>query len=138
VLTTIDELAAANGVTTRVIRSFQTMGLLPHPELRGRTGLYGAEHQERLRCILRLQGLGFSLQSLSVLFDAAARGASLREVLGMDGTWESSASVAETDDAERYGFVELQRRSLDRRGVGSKPVVLSIVPTTVWEESRAS
>ena len=35
----IDELAAATGTTTRSIRSFQTLGLLDHPDLRGRTGL---------------------------------------------------------------------------------------------------
>ncbi len=65
---TIDELAAAAGTTTRRIRSFQTLGLLPHPALRGRTGLYGADHLDRLQVILRLQAEGFSLESLGVLF----------------------------------------------------------------------
>ena len=43
---TIDQLAAATGTTSRRIRSYQTLGLLPHPELRGRTGLYGDDHVE--------------------------------------------------------------------------------------------
>ena len=55
---TIDELAAATGTTTRRIRSFQTLGLLPHPELRGRTGLYGAPHRDRLAAILAAPGRG--------------------------------------------------------------------------------
>ncbi len=71
---TIDELAVLSGTTTRRIRSFQTLGLLPHPELRGRTGLYGPEHRARLGAILRLQERGFSLESLGVLFRVAAGG----------------------------------------------------------------
>src|SRR3984957_10351379 len=82
---TIDELAAAAGTTTRRIRSLQTLGLLPHPLLRGRTGLYGAVHRDRLDAILRLQEKGFSLESLVVLFDALAAGQSLAGVLGAAG-----------------------------------------------------
>lgn len=39
---TIDQLAAAVGLTVRTVRSYTTRGLLPPPRLRGRTGLYGA------------------------------------------------------------------------------------------------
>src|ERR1700679_1918553 len=80
---TIDALAAAAGSTTRSIRSFQTMGLLEHPELRGRTGVYGPAHLQRVQAILRLQARGFSLQSQAVLFDAHARGATLAAVLDL-------------------------------------------------------
>ena len=79
---TIDRLAAATGTTSRRIRSFQTLGLLPHPELRGRTGLYGDEHVSRVSAILRLQERGFSLESLAVLFTALEAGRSLGDVLG--------------------------------------------------------
>src|ERR1700683_4083628 len=79
---TIDGLAAATGTTTRRIRSLQTLGLLPHPILRGRTGLYDAGHRARLLSILRLQEQGFSLESLGLLFDALAAGRSLAAVLG--------------------------------------------------------
>ena len=79
----IDELAAATGTTTRSIRSFQTLGLLDHPDLRGRTGLYGGHHRHRLEVILRLQSAGFSLRSLAVLFAAHGRGESLGDVLGL-------------------------------------------------------
>ncbi len=74
---TIDQLAAAAGTTSRRVRSLQTMGLLPHPELHGRTGLYGPFHLERLRAILRLQDRGFSLESLGELFAALDAGRSL-------------------------------------------------------------
>jgi hypothetical protein len=38
---TIDELAAGPGMTVRNIRAHQSRGLLPPPEVRGRTGFYG-------------------------------------------------------------------------------------------------
>ena len=111
---TIDELAAAAGTTTRRIRSLQTLGLLPHPELRGRTGVYGARHRHRLSAVLRLQDEGFSLESLRILLDALDAGRSLAAVLEIPGppaaTSGSSDPVSEpgTDSAELYGFAELQ------------------------------
>ena len=134
---TIDELASLTGTTTRRIRSFQTLGLLPHPELRGRTGLYGAEHHTRLAAILLLQERGFSLESLAVLFRALRAGQSLAEVLGVTQPAASGDPDADTttDTAELYPFAGLQpAAALPRRGRG----LLSVVPTTVWDESAAS
>jgi len=56
----IEELSVRVGVTTRNIRAYQTQGLLPAPERRGRTGIYGAEHVAQLEMIrdLREQGIG--------------------------------------------------------------------------------
>ena len=134
----IDELAATTGTTTRSIRSFQTLGLLDHPDLRGRTGLYGGHHRHRLEGILRLQSQGFSLRSLSVLFAAHGRGESLGDVLGLG---EAAPEIqpdleagAGTDDAERYGFGELQQGRTSRR----VRRLLAVVPTTVWDETAAS
>ena len=47
-------------MTPRNIRAYQTQGLLPAPERRGRTGVYGAEHVAQLEMIrdLRMQGIG--------------------------------------------------------------------------------
>jgi DNA-binding transcriptional MerR regulator len=134
---TIDELAAGAGTTTRRVRSFQTLGLLPHPVLRGRTGQYGANHRDRLETILRLQEKGFSLESLVVLFDALRAGQSLAGVLGPAGPASAAGHVMAdggTDSAELYGFAELQRAGAAPRG---RPL-LSVVPTTVWDEHQAS
>ena len=128
------------GTTTRRIRSFQTLGLLPHPELRGRTGLYGAPHRDRLAAILGLQRAGFSLASLRILFEALDAGRSLAAVLGLPESparaSRSSDPAGEpgTDTAELYGFAQLQPSAGRRRG---RPL-LSVVPTTVWDESEAS
>jgi len=134
---TIDELAAAAGTTSRRVRSFQTLGLLPHPDLRGRTGRYGPDHRTRLAAILRLQGQGFSLESLDVLFRALDAGDSLATVLGLG---ESSAVAKATDtagdEAELYGFAELQPTARRRRH--GRRRLLSVVPTTMWEQGEAA
>jgi DNA-binding transcriptional MerR regulator len=135
---TIDELAGAVGTTSRRVRSFQTLGLLARPELRGRTGLYGPSHRDRLDAILRLQEQGFSLESLGVLFRALDAGRSLADVLGVCDARGALRPPPEVgDEAERYAFGQLQPLTAStvvpriRRS-------LSVVPTTLWDESRAS
>ena len=135
---TIDQLAAGCDTTSRRVRSLQTLGLLPYPELKGRTGMYGPAHCERLLAILRLQSQGFSLESLGVLFGALAAGRSLAEVLGVTGADAASVASPDTgDEAERYGFAELQRVVGLSQAARRRPL-LSVVPTTVWDESQAS
>ncbi len=119
---TIDELAAAARTTTRRVRSLQTLGLLPHPELRGRTGRYGAAHTERLGAILRLQALGFSLESLGVLFGALDAGQSLAAVLGVG---EPAPHTVGGDRTRRHGgTLRLQRAAAG----GRAPVTAAGVP----------
>jgi DNA-binding transcriptional MerR regulator len=76
---TIDELARRIGMTVRNIRAHQSRGLLPPPEVRGRTGYYGPEHVSRLELIQELQADGFNLDLIRRLLDGA--GGSSREVL---------------------------------------------------------
>lgn len=61
---TIDELARRVGMTVRNVRAHQSRGLLPPPEIRGRTGYYGPEHVARLEFIKDLQAEGFNLGSI--------------------------------------------------------------------------
>src|ERR1700758_5010650 len=58
---TIDDLARQVQLPVRTIREYHTMRLLPPPERRGRLGLYGDRHVQRLRLITRLQRRGDSL-----------------------------------------------------------------------------
>jgi len=76
---TIDELARRIGMTVRNIRAHQSRGLLPAPEVRGRTGFYGADHIARLELIQELQAEGFNLDLIRRLLDNA--GGSSSEVL---------------------------------------------------------
>lgn len=76
---TIDELARRTGMTVRNIRAHQSRGLLPPPEVRGRTGYYGTEHLARVELIKELQADGFHLDAIRKLLDSA--GGSTTEVL---------------------------------------------------------
>lgn len=68
---TIDELAQHTRLTVRNIRAYQSRGLVPPPELRGRTGYYGDQHVARIELIRELQTEGFNLQSIARLIDNA-------------------------------------------------------------------
>jgi DNA-binding transcriptional MerR regulator len=61
---TIDELARRAGMTVRNVRAYQSRGLLPPPEIRGRTGYYAAEHVARLGVIQAMQAEGFRLDAI--------------------------------------------------------------------------
>lgn len=76
---TIDELARQTGMTVRNIRAHQSRGLLPAPEVRGRTGYYGAEHVARIELIQELQGEGLNLEAIRRLL--SGNGATGSEVL---------------------------------------------------------
>ena len=81
---TIDELARRAGCTTRTVRNYQTLGLVPPPALTGRVGRYGEEHLGRLRLIARLLEQGFSLSGIRELLQAWEEGRSLGAVLGFE------------------------------------------------------
>src|SRR5436305_153073 len=51
-------------MTVRNIRAHQSRGLLPAPDVRGRTGYYGPEHVARIELIRELQSEGFNLESI--------------------------------------------------------------------------
>src|ERR671937_3180458 len=77
---TIDELARATGMTVRNIRAHQSRGLLPPPDVRGRTGYYGPEHVARLELISEMQAEGFNLKAIKRLLEASL--GSAQELLG--------------------------------------------------------
>src|SRR5436190_15520118 len=70
---TIDELARRTGMTARNIRAHQSRGLLPPPEVRGRTGYYGPEHVARLELIAEMQADGFNLAAIKRLVEEQGR-----------------------------------------------------------------
>jgi DNA-binding transcriptional MerR regulator len=66
---TIDALAQRTGMTVRNIRAHQSRGLLPPPEIEGRTGYYGPEHVARVELIAEMQADGFNLASIKRLLE---------------------------------------------------------------------
>lgn len=71
---TIDDLAASSKIPSRTIRFYQTKGLLPHPELRGRVAFYGPVHLERLKLIAELQDRGLQIKAIGALVARVEKG----------------------------------------------------------------
>jgi DNA-binding transcriptional MerR regulator len=96
-LMTIEELASQAATATSTVRMYQSRGLLPAPERRGRIGYYGQGHLARLRLISQLQEQGFSLASIKRLTEAWEDGRSLEDVLGLEtqvaATWATDEPV---------------------------------------------
>ena len=80
---TIDELARVACLPVRTIREYQTMRLLPPPVRRGRVGMYGEVHRDRLALVARLQRRGYSLAGIGDLLASFEAGANLPALLGM-------------------------------------------------------
>src|ERR687887_2658698 len=105
---TIDQLAQRTGMTVRNIRAHQSRGLLPAPEIRGRTGFYGPEHIARLELISEMQADGFNLQAIKRLLQASR--SSTQEVLGF------KRALMAPFEQEEPEFVE--QRELEERWGG--------------------
>jgi DNA-binding transcriptional MerR regulator len=94
---TIEELASRAGTATTTVRMYQSKGLLPPPDRRGRIGYYGEGHLARLRLIAQLQEQGFSLASIKRLTEAWESGRGLDDILGLEAqvaaAWAPEAPV---------------------------------------------
>jgi ABC-type multidrug transport system ATPase subunit/DNA-binding transcriptional MerR regulator len=116
---TIDELAHRTGMTARNIRAHQSRGLLPPPEVRGRTGYYGPDHVVRIELIKELQAEGFSLDLIRRLLETASGSGSevlrftraLREPFGS----EEPEVMDAVDLANRFNSTDAQllQRAMD-------------------------
>jgi DNA-binding transcriptional MerR regulator len=81
---TVEDLAREAGVPVSTVRLYQSRGLLPAPERRGRVAYYGPGHIARMHLIGRLQEDGFSLASIKHLVDAWEEGRGLTDLLGLE------------------------------------------------------
>jgi DNA-binding transcriptional MerR regulator len=117
---TIDELARRTGMTARNIRAHQSRGLLPPPEVRGRTGYYAREHLDRLELIKELQADGFNLESIRKLIEGA-RG-STSDVLRFT---KALRVPFEDEEPEILDGLELAKRFGGDPETGPDPDVLS-------------
>ena len=61
---TVDELAAATGMTVRTVRYYAGLGLIPPPVRRGRLAFYSDVHVARLKLVRALQDHGLSLTAI--------------------------------------------------------------------------
>lgn len=108
---TIDQLAQASGMTVRNIRAHQSRGLLPPPELQGRTGLYTEDHLARVRMIIELQTEGLNLGAIRTMLERTPPGAAgdamqLRQTLLRPWDEEQPVVATRAELALRLGPAE--------------------------------
>ena len=84
-------------MTVRNVRAYQTRGLLPPPEIHGRTAHYGEVHLERLAAIRGLRAEGLSLEEIGRLIERMPKGAApelLALARALDGRLAAEGPVA--------------------------------------------
>jgi DNA-binding transcriptional MerR regulator len=97
----VSELAAAAGVGVDTVRFYQSRGLIPAPERRGRFAIYSADHLERIRRIRSLLDSGFSLAQIRrLLADETGDG------LAAAGPSSRAADRASPPRMEEKGLLE--------------------------------
>ncbi len=127
---TIDDLASASQVPSRTIRYYQSKGVLPKPEIRGRVAYYGEPHLDRLKLIASLQDRGLQIDAIREVLSRADRGeVDVTEWLGIDAqlrepwvedrpTTVSEDEVFEIAGRRRAGLLAdlLRTKLVERRG----------------------
>jgi DNA-binding transcriptional MerR regulator len=106
---TIDELAQRSGMTARNIRQWQTYGLLPPPDRRGRVGIYTDDHLARINRIKELRAQGFPLDLIRRVLETPGMD---EEAVEADLRHLAAGALAPFASSER---VALSPRELDMR-----------------------
>ncbi|MCE0766743.1 MerR family transcriptional regulator [Pseudonocardia kujensis] len=115
-LLTVDQLAARTGTTVRTIRYYAGRGLLPPPQLRGRTGLYGPDHVARLLLVAELSDLGFTLTAIERHLERLPHSAGPEELalqLALLTPW----APEQLDEVDHAGLEARAGRPLDDEAV---------------------
>src|SRR5262245_18454771 len=112
-LLTIDELASQVGMTVRNVRAHESRGLMPTPEIRGRTGYYGPEHIARLELVKDLQAERFNLEAIKRIVERTP-GPPSAAVLDL------TRALAEPFSDEPVEIVETEH-FIERWGEGATP-----------------
>lgn len=97
-------------MTVRNIRAHQSRGLLPPPEVRGRTGYYGPDHVARLKLIQELQAEGMPLELIKRLLDRSGGSSnellSFRKALQRPWAGEETRTVGVAELIEQWGTAD--------------------------------
>jgi DNA-binding transcriptional MerR regulator len=113
---TIDELARRVDMTARNIREWQTNGLVPPPQRRGRVGIYGDDHIAHIERIKSLRTQGFPLDVIRRILDQSGESAPevrrlASEVLS-PANLTGSMEMKRADLAEQFG-ADAERHFVD-------------------------
>jgi DNA-binding transcriptional MerR regulator len=126
---TIGELARRTGMTIRNIRAHQTRGLLPPPEVQGRTGYYTEDHVARIELTREMQADGLNLEAIRRVLEST--GGSSQEIVDFAHALrapfeDETPEIFEPDDLAASWQVDSLDPKLIRRG--EKIGVLRILP----------
>ncbi|GIF95602.1 MerR family transcriptional regulator [Catellatospora citrea] len=112
---TIGDFAKLGGVSVRMLRHYDALGLLPPASVDPVSGyrLYRAEQLWRLNKLVALKGLGFTLQQVQAILDDQVPVAELRGMLRLRRE-ELAAQVAA--DTARLAMVEARLRMIEKEG----------------------
>jgi DNA-binding transcriptional MerR regulator len=124
---TVDELARQARTTTRNIRNYQTLGVLPPPSVVGRVGYYNEGHLGRLRLITRLQEQGFTLAGIRELVQAWEQGRSLGDLLGFEQALTAPWTVEEPEYLTAEELVELFPQAAQDVSLGLRAIELGLI-----------
>ena len=111
-LYTVDELAAATGMTVRTTRYYAGLGLLPPPTRRGRMAYYTEEHRARLELIRALQDHGFTLSAIERYLARVPGDASVED-LALQRAMLTSWGVGKRESLTRRQLATRVGRKLD-------------------------
>jgi DNA-binding transcriptional MerR regulator len=115
---TIGELARRTGMTIRNIRAHQTRGLLPPPEVQGRTGYYNEEHVARIELTREMQAEGLNLEAIRRVLEST--GGSSKEMVDFARAVrapfedETPEIFGAADFAEAWGVKTVDERLLKK------------------------
>jgi DNA-binding transcriptional MerR regulator len=109
----VEEIARAAGVSVDTVRFYQSRGLLPPPERRGRTAIYSDQHLDTLRQIRALNRQGLTLEAVGRLLAGEAESDGIKaSLLG-----EGEPALTRADLARRAGVPEFLLESGEQAGL---------------------
>ena len=137
-LLTVDELAAAVGLTVRTTRYYASLGLLPPPLRRGRVAYYDSVHRARLELVRALQEHGFTLQAIERYVASVPATAGVEE-LAMQRAMLTSWTSQAPEELDRAGLDARAGRALSDEDLGllERLALLDPVPGGAGERYRA-
>ncbi len=114
----VEEIARAAGVSVDTVRFYQSRGLLPPPERRGRTAIYSDRHLDLLRRIRALNRQGLTLEAVGrLLGDPRASDGVKESLLGALAEAEGEPTLTRTDLARRAGIPEFLIEAGEQAGL---------------------
>jgi DNA-binding transcriptional MerR regulator len=129
---TIDQLAERSGITVRNIRFYAGRGLLPPPQLRGRTGLYGEDHLARLELVSELSALGFTLSAIESHLERLPKSAGAAEL----ALQRALLTPWVPEQIEEIDRAELDRRAGSILGPADLDTLVDLGAVTVLDDGR--